>query len=64
MSSQSLHEVSHEATPPCTPPHNTQFDEQNNAMAAMLDQYTQRLAQLVDENSALRKENEQLRKMY
>ena len=26
--------------------------------------YTQRLAQLVDENSALRKENEQLRKMY
>ena len=41
-----------------------QFDEQNNAMAAMLDQYTQRLAQLVDENSALRKENESLRKMY
>ena len=34
------------------------------AIAAMLDQYTQRLAELVHENDVLRRENEQLRRLY
>ena len=41
-----------------------QFEDQQAAMADMLDQYTQRLAQLVHENDALRRENEQLRRLY
>lgn len=41
-----------------------QFEDQQGAIAAMLDQYTQRLAQLVHENDVLRRENEQLRRLY